>query len=167
MNIKEIESASGMARASIRFYEKEGLLAPKRRSFIVPAVRGVAVERSVRHAVFDGYFQQSAVGVGWPCFDAFDRASFSDRFRNHTGKWLFGIRVYGEDGGKLTYGEAFRRTWQVIRQGLGFCVPFLEWYCLYQGWMGYTAEGRVEWDDGTDAAAQQGGIDRGRVCRKL
>lgn len=31
MNIKEIEEASGLTRANIRFYEKENLLAPKRR----------------------------------------------------------------------------------------------------------------------------------------
>ena len=30
MKIKELEQASGLPRASIRFYEKEGLLAPAR-----------------------------------------------------------------------------------------------------------------------------------------
>ena len=32
MKIKEVEELSGMTRANIRFYEKEGLLSPQRKS---------------------------------------------------------------------------------------------------------------------------------------
>ena len=32
MNIKDIETQSGMTRANIRFYEQEGLLSPQRQS---------------------------------------------------------------------------------------------------------------------------------------
>lgn len=44
------------------------------------------------------------------------------RFATTPGKWLFALRVLKKDGSLLSYQEAFKRTSQVITQGLGLCL---------------------------------------------
>ena len=48
------------------------------------------------------------------------------------GKWLLGMGITGLDGEKLSYGEAARRTWQVVLHGMGLNIPFLNLYCLWR-----------------------------------
>lgn len=57
-------------------------------------------------------------------------------FGTTPGKLLFGISVRGADGGKLTWKQALRRTWEVFSRGYGWNVPG---YSLWQLWKSYKA----------------------------
>ena len=52
------------------------------------------------------------------------------------GKLIFGLYVTAPDGSRLTQNEARRRTWGVIRWGLGFFIPVYGWI---RRWKSYTA----------------------------
>ena len=64
------------------------------------------------------------------------------------GKWLLGLSVRNNTGQKLSYGEGFYRTVQVLWYGLGFWLPI---YSLIRGYKSYydCKEGKTlewEWD---------------------
>lgn len=62
------------------------------------------------------------------------------------GKLIFGLYVTAPDGSRLTQNEARRRTWGVIRWGLGFFIPVYGWI---RRWKSYTAckkEETLEWE---------------------
>ncbi|NMA24286.1 MAG: RDD family protein [Clostridiales bacterium] len=48
------------------------------------------------------------------------------------GKWIFGLRVRDDRGGKLTYSSALLRTWRVFHYGYGFGIPFYNLYRNYK-----------------------------------
>ena len=63
------------------------------------------------------------------------------------GKWIMGISIRDEGGGKPSWSQAWLRTWGVLRWGLGFSVPL---YNLYRGYRSYRMEQageRALWDD--------------------
>jgi uncharacterized RDD family membrane protein YckC len=45
------------------------------------------------------------------------------RWGSTLGKWVFGLEISNKDGSKLTYGQAFGRTYGVFGTGLGFNIP--------------------------------------------
>ena len=64
------------------------------------------------------------------------------------GKWLLGLSVRNNTGGKLTYGEGFYRTVQALWSGAGMFIPIFE---LFRGYQRYydCIEGKTldwEWD---------------------
>lgn len=63
------------------------------------------------------------------------------------GKWMFGLRLLGEDGEKLTYSQGLSRTWGVIRYGLGFQIPFYEIYRWYKSYQGCSKGELLPWED--------------------
>lgn len=70
---------------------------------------------------------------------------FVSCFGTTPGKWVFGISVYKSDGRRLTYSEAFSRTWLVGRYGLGFRIPLYSLYRLYVSRKTYM-RGTLYWD---------------------
>lgn len=50
------------------------------------------------------------------------------------GKAIFGLKIETPEGGRLSYGEAFQRTWAVIRTGMGYNIPV---YNLVRLWKSY------------------------------
>lgn len=57
-------------------------------------------------------------------------------FGTTLGKWILGIRVTDEDGGRLSYGSALARTWSVLCRGYGLHIPV---YALVRAWKSYKA----------------------------
>lgn len=50
------------------------------------------------------------------------------------GKWLLGLRLEDDYGGKLTWGAGFLRCWGVLVAGFGMYIPI---YSLWRGWKCY------------------------------
>lgn len=55
-------------------------------------------------------------------------------FGTTPGKWILGLAVTDCEGRRLTLEQARDRTWQVLRQGLGFCLPV---YHIVRLWKSY------------------------------
>lgn len=56
------------------------------------------------------------------------------RFGTTPGKWIWGLSVTDCEGRRLTYEQARDRTWQILRQGLGFFLPV---YGIIRLWKSY------------------------------
>lgn len=65
------------------------------------------------------------------------------------GKWIWGIRVTAQDGSLLSYRIAQRRTFEVIRYGLGFSIPGYNLYRLYKSRKSYIDGEPLYWEYGT------------------
>lgn len=50
------------------------------------------------------------------------------------GKWLLGLVLRDGEGQKFRYGEMLERTWGVLADGFGLCVPLYRQYRLYKCW---------------------------------
>lgn len=66
------------------------------------------------------------------------------------GKWIFGMKVRGVNGQKLTWADAMGRTLSVFRTGMGYGVPV---YQLYRAYVCYSAcrERELAWDEENDS----------------
>lgn len=67
-------------------------------------------------------------------------------FGTTPGKWLMRIRIFHQDGRKLTLLEAIKRTWLVLILGIGFGIPILSDVCAYCGWKTVEDGKQVLWD---------------------
>lgn len=66
------------------------------------------------------------------------------------GKWLFGISITQEEGGKLSHRDAFWRTIKMLQYGQGYYIPI---YCLYCYWCcrkDLQKNQRLPWDEEYD-----------------
>jgi len=70
-------------------------------------------------------------------------------FGTTLGKWILGLRVTGEEGGRLPYSQGLRRTFQVIRWGLGLCIPVWNIYRLWKSWKGCDRGETLPWEEGS------------------
>lgn len=66
-------------------------------------------------------------------------------FGTTPGKWIWGLAVTDCEGRRLTYEQARDRTRQVLRQGLGFCLPI---YHLVRLWKSY--QEKQDWEYRTE-----------------
>ncbi len=66
------------------------------------------------------------------------------------GKWILGLRLRNYFGEKMTYGDAFERTFGVIKSGLGFNIPFYSLYRLYKSYEKCSEGRRLPWDEDCD-----------------
>lgn len=62
------------------------------------------------------------------------------------GKTIFGLKVRDQDGNKLSYLEAFGRTWTVIKVGMGLGIPFYSIYRNYRSYVTCKDEQLCEWE---------------------
>lgn len=152
MLIKEIENLSGMERANIRFYEREGFITPKRldngyRDYSEDELPQVYYPwRRYLARAFDGVIYT----IFWSAFLAFvfhvnvvgrnNAERFLDGFittimmlflepsllhlfGTTPGKVIFGLRIENPDGSHLSYTDGLVRTWGVLSRGMGFNIP--------------------------------------------
>lgn len=93
--------------------------------------------------------------IGWVGFIAYD-VFFLATFGTSIGKALFGIYVRSKQGGKLTYRQAFARSWRVLIDGFILLLfqPLLQ---LLGGWTFYKnfkKSGTTYWDDISDSVVE-------------
>jgi len=63
------------------------------------------------------------------------------------GKWLMGLYVRCYDGTKPDYYEGVFRTWNVIRYGEGFYIPFYNLYRLYKSCIACDDGEELPWEE--------------------
>lgn len=63
------------------------------------------------------------------------------------GKWLMGLYVRCYDGTKPDYCEGLYRTWNVIRYGEGFYIPFYNLYRLYKSAVACDDGQELPWEE--------------------
>ena len=68
-------------------------------------------------------------------------------FGTTPGKVLFGLRVSAESGARLTWREAFQRTWIVLGKGFGFHIPVYRLIREYKSYRDCKAGEGLEWEE--------------------
>lgn len=68
------------------------------------------------------------------------------RFKCTPGKLLFGLRVSNDLGGRLSYHQAFTRTWKVMLWGMGLNVLLFRLIRLGKSYLGYYHEEMLPWE---------------------
>lgn len=63
------------------------------------------------------------------------------------GKWILGLRVTDEDGERLSYSKGLRRTFRVIRSGLGLGIPIWNLCRLWKSWKGCDQGETLPWEE--------------------
>lgn len=63
------------------------------------------------------------------------------------GKWLMGIRVESEYGGKLYFSDAMLRSWRVLANGMGFNIPVIGLLCEVKGFENAKNGVQSSWND--------------------
>ena len=71
-------------------------------------------------------------------------------FGTTPGKRLLGLYVERPDGGRLSYGEAARRTFDVLTYGLGFYVPILSLVLCILSWHKHKEGRPLRWEEGSE-----------------
>lgn len=71
------------------------------------------------------------------------------RMGTTVGKALLGIRVYGNCGQKLSYGEAFSRTKGIVIRLLGLLVPIWNIYSVWKYFKDCQGGWLLPWEEGT------------------
>jgi len=71
-------------------------------------------------------------------------------FGTTPGKALLGLHIERPDGGRLGYGEAARRTFDVLTYGLGFHVPVLSQVLLICSWLRHRDGRPLRWEAGSE-----------------
>lgn len=68
------------------------------------------------------------------------------RFRTTLGKWVFGIRVTDNVGGRLSYRQALGRTLSALWYGEGFTIPIFSLIRLCISYRQYSREETLRWE---------------------
>ena len=63
------------------------------------------------------------------------------------GKWVWGIRVEGRDGGRLPLGESYRRTFLVFVAGEGMTIPVVDLICHFRSYRKYAQGEDLLWEE--------------------
>lgn len=71
-------------------------------------------------------------------------------FGTTPGKALLGLHIERPDGGRLGYGEAAHRTFDVLTYGLGFHVPILSQVLLICSWLRHRDGRPLRWEAGSE-----------------
>ena len=164
MTIKEIEALSGLPRANIRYYESEGLIAPRRAENGYREYSQTDVD--VLLCSLPWHLVLQAAGV-----DTKERLAsiwmsvlgavtmlvleplLLHLFGTTPGKGLMGLRVADENGKRMTLAAAWRRTWRALWYGYGFFIPIYSIVRLYASWKAEQDERPLEWEDGSELHA--------------
>lgn len=67
-------------------------------------------------------------------------------FATTPGKLLFGLKLYGANGSKLTWKEAYRRSFRLFRFGFGFCIPFFSFIRICMSLIACGRKQPLPWD---------------------
>ncbi len=68
-------------------------------------------------------------------------------FGTTPGKAVFGLRLESHEGGKLTYYDAFMRTFGMLKYGMGFQIPFYNIYRHVQSYKACNQGEILPWDE--------------------
>ena len=81
-------------------------------------------------------------------------------------KWIFGIRILKNTGGKLSYSEALKRTLSVWVQGEGMGIPIATLFTRLFAYRRLTKTGTTLWDTyaGSIVTHKKWGVIRGFAC---
>ena len=81
------------------------------------------------------------------------------------GKWLLGISVTRTDGGRLSFGRAYFRSFRAAAEGLALGIPLLQLIAMLMAFNKLNSEGSVSWDRMEGVAYQTGpvGVVRGTI----
>lgn len=159
MTIAELEARSGMTRANIRFYEAEGFIRPERREngyrdyseAELELLRLTPIMLIFRPNVdFSGFGFNFALTVGGIMLMLLLEPLCLHLFGTTPGKRLLGLYVERPDGGRLSYGEAARRTFDVLTYGLGFYVPILSLVLCILSWHKHKEGRPLRWEEGSE-----------------
>lgn len=90
----------------------------------------------------------------------FAESAMLSLFGTTPGKFLFGLRVSAENGARLTWNEAFRRTWTVWRRGMGFYIPVYRLIRLYRSYKDCKSGKYLEWEEETVLWLEKGHMQR-------
>ena len=71
-------------------------------------------------------------------------------FGTTPGKVLFGVRLRNLNGRKLTFIQAYIRTWSVFVRGQGFSIPGYNLYRMYKSYLECKVQGVTKWDEQGD-----------------
>jgi len=72
-------------------------------------------------------------------------------FGTTPGKFILGLRVENEDGGRVPYGEAFMRTGSVLWHGQGFGIPIVSLVMLIKSYKRCVNEDPQPWEENHSA----------------
>lgn len=70
-------------------------------------------------------------------------------FGTTLGKAIFGLRIESDKSRRLTYQEGLARTWDLIRNGMGFNIPFYNIVCLWRNYKFCKEREVLSWDEYT------------------
>lgn len=183
MNIKEIEERSGLTRANVRYYEKEGLLSPGRREngyrdyseadqepFVpCPWKRFLARMLDITLCELIFWFiwtvilkQVMGKGLGYDLLNAVAGMALMLVLEplllaclgTTPGKWIFGLYVSDQDGKKLSYSVGMRRTTKILIWGMGLQIPLFDIYRLYRSYKTYVNGRGLSWDREGDSQTE-------------
>jgi len=79
-------------------------------------------------------------------------------FGTTLGKFLFGLRVTNNDGGRLSYGEGLQRTWYVFIYGIGFTIPIVEWIMNWKSYRRSDEGLKLYWEDYSNVVPSPMGV---------
>ncbi len=73
------------------------------------------------------------------------------------GKWVWGIRLERNGGGRLTLGEAYKRTFYVFAAGEGMSIPIVEIICNFRSYRRYKQGYDLYWEEDSVLRFQERG----------
>lgn len=79
------------------------------------------------------------------------------------GKFCFGLQVAADDGKRLTYREALRRTWDVLRKGYGFFIPIYWIIRMYKSYKACKNDETLYWEEDSVLSLNKGRLPLG-IC---
>ena len=79
-------------------------------------------------------------------------------FGTTLGKFLFGLRVTNNDGGRLSYGEGWQRTKYVLIYGMGFTIPIVEWIMNWKSYKRADEGLKLYWEDYSNVVPSPMGV---------
>lgn len=79
------------------------------------------------------------------------------------GKWILGLRVIDDGGGKLSFRAALSRTWTALWRGMGLLLPIYDLVRLYKSYRAYEDGETLPWEYDSTLTAQKSRLLRA-VC---
>lgn len=68
-------------------------------------------------------------------------------FGTTPGKWLFGIYLRDEDGGRLSYGQVKGRSFSLFARGMAFCIDIAYYVAAALSYFRLKRQGKTRWDE--------------------
>ncbi len=113
-------------------------------SFFMSFIQVIFLHRLITNQGILGTFIEGVVGL---LLMLIVEPFLLSNFGTTPGKAIFGLRVESHEGGKLTYYDAFNRTFGMLRYGMGFQIPFYNIIRLIRSYEICKEGGTLPWDE--------------------